>query len=263
MTQRARTRSGVRRRLALGSVALSIGALIVFALGASPAAAHTALLDGETSCANGEHVITWSIGNDFDVPMAITSASAGPYAVSGYVSPVGPLGTTTASTIVPGPASGTVTLTVNASWSDGYTGTWSTSVSLEAPCVAANGSTTTVSSTAPATTSTPVSISITTAPASASPSTTVDRADATTSIPAGVIAQGSTLAPPPETVSPSDTNGTVASAAGATNGDNDGDSASLPFTGVNSFGPLLGGASLLVGVGALLYGNAPTRRRRD
>ena len=117
---------------------------------ATPASAHRALLKGWTSCSNGEHVVLWSIGNDFELPMTIDSATAAigatSYAVTGYDATVANVGTTSATTIVPGGEAGTLTLTVHATWTDQYTDTEHASVDLESDCTSTTttlGSTTT------------------------------------------------------------------------------------------------------------------------
>src|SRR4051795_8437109 len=112
VTRRVVTRwkKTVHRRLAIGGAALTIGATILFVVAVLPAAAHSAQLSGRTVCANGDHVITWSIGNDWTGPLTITSASATKgatsYGVTGYNSTVQPGVPTSATTIVPGPTTG-------------------------------------------------------------------------------------------------------------------------------------------------------------
>jgi LPXTG-motif cell wall-anchored protein len=127
---------------------------------ATPASAHKAVLKGWTSCSDGDHVVLWSIGNDFGMPMTIDSATAvigaQEYPVTGYSSPVANYETTSATTIVPGVATGTITLTVRGAWPDRFVDTEHTSVELESNCTTTTmGSTTTTTcTTLPSTTTT-------------------------------------------------------------------------------------------------------------
>jgi len=109
-----RSRAG-RFGLVAGVVVAALGGL------SAPAYAHHAIVSGSTVCAGNDHVITWSIGNNRDdEAMTIESATAtvngDTYAVTGYTSPVGFSGTTTATTVVPGSVDGTVTLSVHVTW---------------------------------------------------------------------------------------------------------------------------------------------------
>jgi LPXTG-motif cell wall-anchored protein len=128
-----------------GRVGLVAGLIAagVFAL-AAPASAHNAAVSGSTSCSDGAHVVTWSIGNDWPTPMTIASATAvvggQSYAVTGYANPVSMTGTT-ATSVVPGGVSGTIVLTVHVTWSD-WAQTPTASVDLLSNC-----STTTTQST--------------------------------------------------------------------------------------------------------------------
>jgi LPXTG-motif cell wall-anchored protein len=142
-----------------GRVGLVAG-VVVAALGglALPAYAHHAIVSGSTVCANNDHVITWSIGNNRDDElMTIESATATingqSYAVTGYTSPVGFSGTTTATTVVPGPVTGTITLSVHVTWPT-YDNTNTADVPLEGTCGCGCTSTTTSPTTAPTTTTT-------------------------------------------------------------------------------------------------------------
>jgi LPXTG-motif cell wall-anchored protein len=110
----ARSRAG-RVGLVAGLVATGVFAL------AAPASAHNAAVSGTTSCSDGTHVVHWTIGNDWPTPMTIASATAKignqSYAVTGYANPVSMAGTT-ATSVVPGGTSGTITLSLHVTWSD-------------------------------------------------------------------------------------------------------------------------------------------------
>ena len=58
----------------------------------APASAHQSVLSGTTVCSDGSHVVSWTIGNDWNTAMTITDAHATlggqTYAVTGYTSPV-------------------------------------------------------------------------------------------------------------------------------------------------------------------------------
>jgi hypothetical protein len=266
----------VRRRLAIGGAGLTVGAAILFFAAVMPAFAHTPLVSGHTVCSNGQHVITWSIGNDFHLPMTITSARAtkgsASYAVTGYQATLGPNGTasdtTSAKTVVPAGATGSVTLTVHARWTDGFTTSRSTSVALLGPCM---GSTTTTlgsqGSTLPPPTTTP--------PTTGGPPTTLETTTSTigsqgSTLPppttSSVASLGSTLAPP-TTGQPgpnsADNGGTPIAPQGGPSGPPGGSSIiqQLPFTGSGYAGPILGVGSLLLGGIAVAIGSARKRRR--
>ena len=257
----------VRRRLAVGGAGLTIGAAILFVAAVTPAFAHTPVLSGSTVCSNRSHVITWSIGNDYNLPMAITSAAAtkgtASYAVTGYHATVGPSGSathaTSAKTVVPASATGSVTLTIHARWTDGFTKTGSTSVSLLGPCM---GSTTTTSS--PVTTPTtgpPTTLETTTSTVGSQGSTLPPPSTTST-----VASLGSTVAPP-TTAQPgansAENGGTPIAPLGGPSGPPSGTSITqqLPFTGSGYAGPILGAGSLVLGGIAVAIGSARKRRR--
>ncbi|HYL52505.1 MAG TPA: hypothetical protein VEZ15_11080 [Acidimicrobiia bacterium] len=244
-----RWKKTVRRRLAIGGAALTIGASILFVVGVLPASAHSALLSGRTVCGNGTHVIRWSIGNDYGLPMTITSASATKgttsYAVTGYHATVGPVGgtsdTTSATTVVPGSATGNVTLRVHARWSDGFTASASTSVSLIGPC-GSTGSTTTTT--------------LVTQGSTLPPPTTTST----------IASVGSTVAAPttgPPTSNSASNGGTPVGPLGGPTRPSGGSSIArqLPFTGSGYVGPMLGVGSLVLGGVAVAAGSARKRRR--
>lgn len=175
----------MRRFRPLMMVGLVLGAL---ALAASPASAHSSILSGQTACNNGTHVITWSVGNDFNLQMTIDTATATvnnqSYAVVGYTNPVAGLGTTSATTAIPGDVTGVVTLTVHSVWSDEFSQTNTTTVDLTVPCNEDTTTTTTTVNTtttaAEATTTTPsTEVATTTVPGD---STTTPTTPTTTSI---------------------------------------------------------------------------------
>lgn len=199
---------GVRTRSrAVAVVAVAVGALVAMA---APAAAHTVAVEGVTSCPDANHLVTWTLQDHYTTAgrtMTITSASATidgqTYAVTGYDATLPPGGTTQATTTVPGDVTGTITLTLRATWSDGYKGKASGSVVLQQPCVETTTTTasTTTTSTSQPSTSTTSSPPVTggTTPTSAAPPSS------------GVL----------------DTSAGVTSAAGAANG-------TLPHTGEDS-----------------------------
>lgn len=117
--------------------------------------AHSVELVGTDQCVDGEHVIDWSIVNDqLRNPMRIDSASADPYTMTGYASPVfGDNNPTQAETRVPGSVSGFVTGTLAVTWlNDGRHKDVSAKAALAADCGTVE--TTTTTSTEPPTTTT-------------------------------------------------------------------------------------------------------------
>jgi hypothetical protein len=257
--------------MAIGGAAVTIGAAILFVVGAVPASAHTAVLSGHTVCGNAEHVITWSIGNDYGLPMTITSATASKgaatYAVTGYSANVGKNGsssdTTSATTVVPGNVTGSITLTVHVRWTDGFMRTDSTSVSLIGPCGSNSTTTTTLgtegSTLPPPTTAPPTTVASTTTTLGTQGSTLPPPTSST------VAAQGSTLPPPTTGQPPTSANngGTPVAPLGGPTAPPGGSSIarSLPFTGSGYLGPVLGAGSLVLGGIAVAVGSARRRRR--
>lgn len=136
------SRGWARRGIVVGVTSVGLVAFLTL-----PAWAHFPVLSGETDCPNGDHVVTWTIANsetDPARPMTIVSADATVgtqhFSVTGYASPVAASDTTPATTVIPGSVTGTVVLTINASWPDGVTATRTTSVPLQQNCA---GTTTT------------------------------------------------------------------------------------------------------------------------
>ncbi len=285
VSERARVRMGsrgwARRGIVVGVT--SVGLVAFLAL---PAWAHFPVLSGETNCPNGDHVVSWTIANsetDPARPMTIVSADATlggqHFAVTGYVSPVAASDTTPATTVIPGSVTGTVVLTINASWPDGVTATRTTSVALEPNCVGTTtttiapttttveATTTTVEPTTttvePSTTTTEAPTTTTTVEATTTteePTTTTTVAPttstlvspstvvSTTTIPIGKL--GTTVPPttePSSLTAQAVTTTTVSSAA-------------LPFTGSSEAPPLVGLGA--IGLGTTLAVIARRRRAR-
>jgi hypothetical protein len=120
------------RTAALGAAAVT--AVVAVLLSATPAWACTLAVSGVTSCVlpnQSDHVVNWTIHNDESAanrPMTIVSATATiggtTYPVTGFTTDLPPLGTTHATTAVPGSVPPTaagdvaaqITLTVRATW---------------------------------------------------------------------------------------------------------------------------------------------------
>lgn len=157
----------------IGGMVLAMTAVPSAAQLPTPVAAHHAIIEGTPSCPGPDHVISWSIGNSqAKEDMTIESASAvlngATYAVIGYVNPVGPSGTTSAATTIPGALTGTVTITVKGHWTDGHTRTNTADVILTDPCPV--GTTTTTEPPTTTSTSEPPTTVVTTVPPSIPPS---------------------------------------------------------------------------------------------
>jgi LPXTG-motif cell wall-anchored protein len=204
-------RLGRRRR----RVALLVGIIAAVVVGmALPAWAHHPILSGETECTNGDHVVSWTIeNNQTDQAMTIDSATAAmviggaEYPVTGYTSPVGNSGTTHATTIVPGNVTGTIELTVDASWPDGITSIKDVSVELVDTCTSTStttttASTTTTTTTVPETTTTTVPETTTTVPETTTTvpqTTTTTVPETTTTVPETTTTVSETTTTVPET----------------------------------------------------------------
>jgi LPXTG-motif cell wall-anchored protein len=219
---------------------------------ATPAYAHHSVLSGETSCSDGEHVVTWTIQamSVVDLPMTIVSATAtnngSTYDVTGYTSPVEDEQTTTATSVLPEGSTGDVTLHVYVTWPDDVDYTDQTTVTLETDCHPA----TTTTTEAPTTTTTEAPTTTTEA------TTTTTEVNTTTSL----GGQGSTTVPP-FTVPPPESSTTTSPdtpiTGQATTTVAGGPTGSLPRTGSGLGFPIVFGLCLL-GSGALLV----MRRRR-
>jgi hypothetical protein len=277
-----------RRRKTLG---LGTAVIALFAIGigtALPAWAHHPVLSGKTVCSNGDHLITWTIGNsEVSRIMTITSATATKgaqsFGVSGYSSTVAGNGSTTGQTTVPFSVTGVITLTVNALWtSDGITATRTTTVTLVQDCVQPTTTTTaaptttsteatTTTTVAPTTTSTEATTTTTEAPTTTSTeATTTSTEGPTTSTTIQGETTSSTEAPTTSTTAPETTSSIVVSgstiaATSSTTVAAQGSTAApttakpstvtpqaLPFTGSSNTGPIVGLISLLLGAGLLL-----------
>jgi hypothetical protein len=117
---------------------LMVGALVLVM--AAPASAHTHTVSGTVGCdVEGEFAITWTITNDFALPVtvALSSPSGGLSQPSVSVGPA-PAGSTSSATVtqlLPSGASGdTITLNTVATWEDDFVETNSGTVTLGDPC---------------------------------------------------------------------------------------------------------------------------------
>lgn len=151
-----------RRILALvGFATLFVG--VALGVTQTAAGAHHAILSGVPSCSNGDHLITWSIGNsqakeDMTVLKADAVLLGSSYAVTGYVNPIPPSGSTSATSTFPGSLVGTVTITVTGHWTDGHHSVRSADVDLSGVCTVTTTTlpaTTTTTSAPPTTVTTP------------------------------------------------------------------------------------------------------------
>jgi len=226
-----------------GRWALAAGVVVALLVGlTAPAYAHHANLSGQTYCASNDHVITWSIGNSqSNLAMTIDSATATingqSYAVTGYTNPVPNSGTTNATSVVPGPVQGTITLTVHASWPNGATWQGSTEVPLQGTCGCGCTSTTSSTTTMPTTTTTEYETTTTTEPTT----TSTESLGSTTIVTTTTLGhQGSTT---PTTAKSTTT------MAPPVEGE-------LPFTGSGTSIPVI------FGLGALLLGAGLAFRKR-
>lgn len=190
------------RRFKFASLVAFFAAMLL-AVGMQFAYAHHPILSGTPSCPGPDHVIDWSIGNSQPkqtiVSFATITATMGgvTYPVTGYTLPVATLGDTSASSTIPGPLTGTVTLAVRAVWSDGHKALRTVDVDLPDPCPT---TVTTTPTTIPTTTPTTTKVKVpgpTTVPTTPS-SMTGDSSTPTTvcvATPSPTDASGSTLAP--------------------------------------------------------------------
>jgi hypothetical protein len=181
------------------AIAAAVGLMALIG-SAAPAFAHHPVLSGNAGCAmDGNRGILWTIGNDqvgAGKEMTITSVEAKigstPYAVLGYGAVVAPGGHANALSVVPGSVTGTITLTVTGTWSNGqFSGTRSVSVNLAGACQTTT--TTTPETTTP--TTTPDTTTPTTTPDTTTPTTTPDTTTPTTT---------------PDTTTPGETTSTTA-----------------------------------------------------
>jgi len=155
--------------------------------------------------------------------MSIDSATATingvSYPVTGYSSPINDGATTFANTTVPFGTTGTITLVVHSSWTDGVTYTDHTSVDLISNCT-----TTTVSSTTTTTTTTTTTLPPTTT--TEAPTTTTEAPTTTTTL----GEQGSTTTEAPTTTTEAPTTTTTAPCVESTTTTLGGEGTTVPST---------------------------------
>jgi len=144
-----------------------VGASLAFAL---PAGAHVGTVTGVASCSDGAHLVTWTITNGQPRKAMTVTASASAegvtYDVAVVTNPVPKDASTEATTVVPGGVTGTITITVVATWPDEFTKTITATVGLPDQCTPTE--TTSPPTTVPPTT-TPTSVGV--SPSSIVPTT--------------------------------------------------------------------------------------------
>lgn len=208
--QRQHRRARVRRL-----VLLMAGALALVFASALPAAAHYPVLAGRTTCTNGKHVVTWTIGNNQESrTMTIISANArndgDDYAVTGYAPVVAGGKSTTGTSILPGSASGGVRITVRAIWTNGVDAARSLNIGLGGRCPTTTTTTrppTTTTTKAPATTTTTKAPTTTT---TGEPPTTTTIGEPATTTTTGATTTTTTTGEPTSTTTGATTETTVA-----------------------------------------------------
>jgi LPXTG-motif cell wall-anchored protein len=264
---------------------LAAGVLVAFVVGlTAPAYAHHANLSGETYCANNDHVIVWSIQNSqTNLAMNIVSATATingeSYAVTGYTNPVPNTGsrTTEATTVVPGPVQGTITLTISASWPNGATWSGTTSVPLVGTCGCTCSSTTQSTTTTEPTTTTTQPVTTTTrhhcgcTSTTTMPTTTTTEATTTTTEATTTTTEATTTTTTEPTTTSTEALGSTTIVTTTTVGDQGSTvpttakstttqvppvEGELPFTGSGTSVPLV------FGLGSLIVGAALAFRKR-
>jgi hypothetical protein len=280
MLARGASNRGARRQTTIAAAGVAIIAMFVVGT-ALPAWAHHPVLAGDTTCSNGVHLITWTIGNSesdhsMHIDTAVATLGADTFAVSGYAPNVGGSGSTSALTTVPGGLTGTVTITVHATWDDNVTATRSATVTLSSACTGPTTTTTTIgggtttttigggttTTTGESTTSTTIGGGTTTTTIGGGTTTTTIGGDTTTTTIGGETSTtggGATTTTSGTPVGPEgSTSSTVTANSGSTPtsaspvtaaGNNSG--GSLPFTGGSSSGPIFGVVSLAAGALAL------------
>jgi LPXTG-motif cell wall-anchored protein len=136
----------------LSCLAIVAGSLAI----AAPAGAHTAAVTGVASCSDGSHLVTWTITNNLAHKAmgvsATATASGVAYDVSVVTNPVPGGASTKATTVVPGGVTGSIVITVVATWTDEFTRTVTATVDLPDKCA------TTTTSAPPTTGTTPGSV---------------------------------------------------------------------------------------------------------
>ncbi len=282
---RGRGTSRNRRRAVVGAAGIAIIAMFVVGT-ALPAWAHHPVLSGTTACSDGDHVISWTIGNSesgwvmhIDTATAVLGSQS--FAVTGYSPNVAKLGSTSATSTLPGGSTGTVTLTVKATWTDGTTATRSGTVTLSSQCSGSTtttigggttttiggttttiggGTTTTIGGQTTTTISGETTTTVggeTTTTISGETSTSVGGSTTTTTGtpvgPQGSTSPTSTPVGPQGSTAPTSDSGVTANTSPATG--------SLPFTGGSSTGPIFGLASLVAGGIALTVAHRKKQSR--
>jgi hypothetical protein len=277
-----------RRRAVVGAAGVAIIAMFVVGT-ALPAWAHHPVLSGTTVCSDGEHVISWTIGNSesgwvmhIDTATAVLGGQS--FAVTGYTPNVAKLGSTSATSTLPGGSIGTVTITVKATWTDGITETRSATVTLSSHC--SGGTTTTTTGGGTTTTTTGGGTTTTTAGGGttttiggestttiggettttiAGETTTTISGETSTSVGGATTTTTGTPVGPQGSTSPTST---PVTAGGSTPPSDSGVTAntspltgSLPFTGGSSTGPIFGLASLVAGGIALTVAHRKKQSR--
>ena len=116
MLARRGSSKGRRQSVVVAAALAVVTVFIVFT--ALPAWAHHPVLSGRSVCSDGEHVITWTIGNSepvrsMHIDTAVATIGADTFAVTGYAPDLAGAASTTATTTIPGGTTGTVTLTVH------------------------------------------------------------------------------------------------------------------------------------------------------
>ncbi len=234
---------------------------------AAPAFAHDEALSGQTVCSNGDHLVTWSIGNrNTPLPMLVVTATATlnggqQFAVAGAVGSAVPSeADIPATTTVPGNLTGDLVLDVLGRWSDGHQVEQPTfSLSLGGQC--STGPTTTTTEATTSTTEAPTST--TEAPTTTTEATTSTTVESSTTVPTSttvtstpIDTEGSTVQTTTTTAksgalgSTSTTTPTGVTAAAVTPSATSG---ALPFTGSTDSGPIIGLSSLVAGAFALVF----------
>jgi LPXTG-motif cell wall-anchored protein len=272
----------------IGTVAVLAIATVAVFMGV--AFAHHPILGGDTVCTNGDHEITWTITNsESNKVMDIISATATmdngahSYPVTDYSTPLGPSGNTLATTIVPGAITGVVTLSVDAYWADGKVHANRTAdVSLLSSCTegATTAPTTAPPTTGPSTTDAPTTVPEWTVPQSTVPESTVPEStvpESTVPESTTIMTLGSTATTPttiPEGTTATEPTTVAAAGSTATTGhstDTTGRVAQsgaqqqqqnqLPFTGSDSWPPVIGLMALALGGALLLISRRRNLRR--
>jgi hypothetical protein len=158
-------------------IALAVGASALVAL-AVPASAHHPVLTAGEGCNPPWHLAVWTIGNSesaasqtMTIVSAVATMNGTTYNVVGYSPTVAPSGTTTGYTGLPN-TTGTMTLTVTASWPKPAAQNQVRTVTLVVHPCSNPSTTTTTPTTTPATTTPPTTTPDTTTPPTTTPDTT-------------------------------------------------------------------------------------------